>query len=56
MIFFIIIQQSQPVNSQISSQPQINSFDQQSSAHHRANSGPTIAISLFPEGDNSNGM
>lgn len=35
-------------------QPQILSVEQQSPAHHRANSGPTIAISLFPENDSSN--
>ncbi|XP_031629810.1 serine/threonine-protein kinase BRSK1 isoform X2 [Contarinia nasturtii] len=31
-----------------------NYDQQQSGAHHRANSGPTIAISLFPESENSN--
>lgn len=41
--------------SAISRIPQPPTSDQQSSpAHHRANSGPTIAISLFPESDNSN--
>lgn len=29
---------------------------QSSPAHHRANSGPTIAISLFPESDNSKSL
>lgn len=45
--------QTQP---QPSNQPHDSSnYDQQQSgAHHRANSGPTIAISLFPESENSN--
>lgn len=42
--------------AQPSSQPHESSHydQQQSGAHHRANSGPTIAISLFPESENSN--
>lgn len=41
-----------PVNR---SPHQVTNTDQQSSpVHHRANSGPTIAISLFAEPDNSN--
>lgn len=39
-----------PVNTNIGNLTSENS----SPAHHRANSGPTIAISLFPENDSSN--
>lgn len=39
---------------QTSSGGMSNAVDQQSPAHHRANSGPTIAINLFAENDNSN--
>lgn len=60
MVKIYVLQQSQPQNQlQPSNQPHdiSSNFDQQQSgAHHRANSGPTIAISLFPESENSNCM
>lgn len=57
IIHSFLKQQSQPQTQlQPSNQPHdISNYDQQQSgAHQRANSGPTIAISLFPESENSN--
>lgn len=44
----------QSQNQQSTQHDVINYEQQPSPAHHRANSGPTIAISLFPEAENSN--
>lgn len=54
VVSFLRKQQPQPSQTQTPHNDVINFEQQTSPAHHRANSGPTIAISLFPEAENSN--